>query len=143
MLVIAVISIGSAYAVKAGAALSRHDAEQELLAVGIEFQNALRSFAATSPPGAPRAPRTLDDLLRDPRHPATIRHLRRLPHDPLTGKRDWMVVRSPQGIVAIHSAAAGTPLKSASFDRDLGHLEGERKSYRDWLFIGPEAQRPQ
>jgi len=79
-------------------------------------------------------------LLRDPRVPGVRRHLRRIYADPLTGNRDWAVVRDGQGfIIGIHSVAEGEPVKRAGFDMRLVNFDGARK-YADWVFGLPGAQ---
>jgi hypothetical protein len=82
-----------------------------------------------------RYPRTLEDLVKDPRQPATQRHLRRLYPDPITGKNKWGFVKAPDGgIQGVHSLSEEKPLKIGGFRvRDAG-LEGAAK-YADWKFI--------
>ena len=93
-LLIAVAMIGfiASNSVSLGSQMARRDAEFSLLAVGGEFEKALRSYAGV-PVGAPnvatatasngassnlRGPRTLEDLLKDPRSPNVRRHLRQI-----------------------------------------------------------------
>ena len=70
LLAVALIGVAASAAVTLGAAMARRDAEQQLLAIGVEFQQALRSYAgvpvgAVMPTGG-RGPRSLEDLLKDP-----------------------------------------------------------------------------
>jgi hypothetical protein len=105
-----------------------------LLFVGTEFQCALASYAGASPAGAPRGPKSLEDLLRDRRVPGMVRHLRRIYVDPITGTTRWGLVRDPGGsIVAVHSTSDATPIKQGGFDADLQHLT-QRSKYSDWVF---------
>jgi type II secretory pathway pseudopilin PulG len=137
MMAIAVLGMAAVYTVRVGKSMSQHDAEEELLAVGLQFQRALQSYANATPAGLARTPTTLDDLLRDPRHPGLVRHLRQIPSDPLTGRPDWVPVLDPQRrIVGLHSASKLKPLKSAGFARELAALEGEKSSYVEWVFLG-------
>jgi type II secretory pathway pseudopilin PulG len=102
---IAVISVVASASVAPGAAASRRDAERHLLAIGGEFE---RAFASYRRAGMQPGPRTMDELLRDPRVPGVRRHLRQLYADPLTGRDDWVVIRDPQGfITGVHSRADG------------------------------------
>jgi type II secretory pathway pseudopilin PulG len=144
LIVIALIGIAASASLSAGATISRRDSERELLALGLEFQQGLRSYA-----GAPAAvtqlagsgPRNLEDLLRDPRAAGIRRHLRQVYHDPLTGKNEWGLVRDKQGnIIGIYSIAAGRPIKRTGFETALGGFD-EAESYRQWVFGLPEAQR--
>src|SRR4028118_2405772 len=69
-----------------GTLLQRAAAEEELLEIGAQFQQALRSYAAATPPGQKPQPASLQDLLKDPRFPNPRRHLRKIFVDPLTGQ---------------------------------------------------------
>ncbi len=133
LLALAVLSVAASASLQLGAAAMRRDAEQQLLVVGSEFERALRSYANAPmagplPPGT-RGPKTLEELLRDPRVPGVRRHLRQVPADPLTGRREWGLERDPQGfIVAVYSLAEGVPIRAS----EVG--EAQRGSYRDWKF---------
>lgn len=138
LVAIALLGIAASTSLSLGAAMARRDAERQLLAVGSEFQQALRSYAgvpvaAASAP-ASRGPQTLDDLLKDPRVAGTRRHLRQLYPDPLTGRAEWGIVRDAQGhILGIHSLADGRPLQRTGFDPQFAALE-EAESYAHWVF---------
>ncbi|MFC0577714.1 hypothetical protein [Paraburkholderia solisilvae] len=107
-----------------------------MLAVGNEFQRALMSFSSATPIGQPTQPRTLEELLRDPRYPNVVRHLRRIYEDPMTGKADWVIVKSPDGqtIVGIHSASHAHPIQLKQFSPAFQGFEN-KKSYTDWVFV--------
>ncbi|WP_206171225.1 type II secretion system protein [Trinickia terrae] len=137
MISIAVIGVAAAAAAQLGAIYERRMAEQELLFVGGEFQRALLDYASTSPLGTPTQPRTLDDLLRDPRYPNVVRHLRKLYADPMTGQADWVLVKSPDGqtIVGIHSVSKAHPIQIAHFPAEFQGFD-DKRSYQDWVFVG-------
>jgi type II secretory pathway pseudopilin PulG len=151
LVLIAILGIASSSAVMLGAQLGRRDAERQLLAIGGEFQRALRSYAgvpvaapATAPPVplTGRGPKSLEHLLKDPRVPGLRRHLRQVYADPLTGKAEWGLVTDSQGsILGIYSLAAGTPIQQAGFDPTLGGFE-QAASYGDWVFGLPGARTP-
>ncbi|ROZ79738.1 type II secretion system protein [Ramlibacter sp. WS9] len=138
LLAVALISIAATAAVSLGATMARRDAERELLAIGAEFQQALRSYAGV-PAGAVtptmgQGPRTLDDLLKDPRVPGIRRHLRQLYADPLTGKSEWGLVLDAQGRIAgVHSLAEGKPIRQLGFGPQFAALENA-DTYRQWVF---------
>jgi type II secretory pathway pseudopilin PulG len=136
LILIAIISVAAAATVQLDAIYQRRMAEEELLVVGGEFQRALLSYATSTPLGQPTQPRTLEELLRDPRYPNTVRHLRKLYADPMTGKADWALVRSIDGqtIVGVHSASKAKPIKIAHF---AGEFQGfnDKPSYQDWVFV--------
>ena len=138
LVALAVIAVAATASVNLGAAMTRRQAERELLAIGMEFRQALHSYAGLpagtgAPPGA-RGPRSLDDLLRDPRAPGVRRHLRKLYADPLTGKAEWGLVTDPQGfITGVHSLAEGRPIQRTGFAPVLASFE-EAGDYRQWVF---------
>ena len=136
LILLAIIGVAAAATMQLGAIYQRREAERELLAVGGEFQRALLSYALATPAGQPNQPRTLDDLLRDPRYPNAVRHLRKLYADPMTGKADWELVRSPDGqtIVGIHSVSHAHPIQVAHFPGEFAGFDGA-KSYLDWVFV--------
>ena len=100
----------------------------------------LRSYALATPRGQPNAPPSLQDLLKDPRLPGAVRHLRKLPFDPLTGSSVWGLLRDGDGdsagILAVYSLAGGKPIKIGLFDARFADFEG-KLSYSDWKFARP------
>jgi type II secretory pathway pseudopilin PulG len=142
LILIAILGLVAANTVSAGSALARRDAEAELLAIGAEFEVALRSYAgvgnAIVAPTA-RGPQTLEELLKDPRSPGIRRHLRQIYADPLTGKPQWGLVKDQSGlIVGVYSLAEGIPIKQEGFDvRQAGFAQAQ--SYRQWVFGLPGA----
>src|SRR6201991_2336031 len=148
LILLAIISIAAAASAELGAIYQRRMAEKELLAVGAEYQRALQSYSSATPIGQPTQPRKLEELLRDPRYPNVVRHLRKVYEDPMTGKADWVLVMSPDGqtIVGIHSASHGHPIQIAHFPAAFQGF-ANKKSYTDWIFVArfptlTQGQRP-
>jgi type II secretory pathway pseudopilin PulG len=135
LIMVAILAVAVSATVQLGAVAQRRDAERELLYVGEQLQKALFTYASRAPGGMPRLPRELSDLLRDPRQPSiVVRHLRRIPIDPITGKADWALLRTPDGfITGVHSASDARPIKVANFDPTFSHFEGAVR-YSDWVF---------
>ena len=134
IILVTIIAVAATATIQLGAVTQRRTAEQELLYLGNEFRAALASYANASPAGQPRAPKELEQLLRDPRVPGLRRHLRRVPVDPLTGKAEWGQLRSTDGyIVGIFSLSEAAPIKRGNFDPAMAGFESA-KSYRDWIF---------
>lgn len=134
LLGVALIGGLSAVSLKVAQTLQLRSAEAELVAIGVEFRNALQSYADATPNGLPNTPENLSELLRDARSPGIQRHLRRIYHDPLTGKPEWGIIRGPdQRIVGIHSLSQGETLKRENFPAELAYLSGA-KAYKDWIF---------
>ncbi|WP_229507145.1 type II secretion system protein [Pseudoduganella rivuli] len=118
VILVAIIGLISASAIKLGTVLQRSAAERELLAIGAEYADALESYAKATPPGQSPLPPSFKELLRDSRFPNVRRHLRRVYVDPLTGKAEWGIVyannaqgnpQMPPGAGVMPGAAPGAP----------------------------------
>lgn len=106
--------------------------EAELLHLGNEYRKGIERYYLAGPRQYPRA---LTDLLKDPRQAGTVRHLRRLYLDPVTGKEDWGLVRAPDGgIAGVHSLSDDKPLKSGGFAVRDAEFEAKQK-YSEWKFV--------
>lgn len=137
MIVIAIISLIAATSVQFGAIMHRRAAEAELIFVGLQYKQAIRSYFESAPRGSQSTPpRRLEDLLRDPRFPNIKRHLRQLFPDPMTGKMDWVIIYAPdgKGILGVHSRSKETPIKMDNFPDDVFYFKN-KKSYAQWVFV--------
>lgn len=140
LLAVAALGLGMAASGRILELMLRRDKEAELLFIGLQYREAIRRYYQSPPTG--RYPPTLEDLLRDPRQPGLVRHLRQPWRDPLTGVAKWGLVMAPEGgIMGVHSLAQGVPLKQAGFPSALGWPEGEAGgprtlgSYGAWTFV--------
>lgn len=134
LLGVALIGGLSAIGLNVAHTAAQRSAEAELLAIGLEFRHALQSYAEATPNGLPNTPESLAELLRDPRNPGVQRHLRRLYHDPFTGKAEWGIVRGPdQRIIGIHSLSNTMTFKRENFPVELASLSGGLR-HCDWVF---------
>jgi type II secretory pathway pseudopilin PulG len=150
LIAVAIVAGASANALSEGSTAGRRHAEQELLVVGQAFEAALYSYAgqrnAVRPAPSQNAiglqgPESLEELLLDPRVPQPVRHLRKLYADPLTGGREWGLVRDIAGrIVGIHSLSGAAPIKMTGFPPPLAHFE-QASTYQDWVFGLPGAKQ--
>lgn len=149
LIAVAIIAGASANTLTQGSTAGRRHAEQELLVVGQAFEAALYSYAGQRNAVRPvpsqnslglQGPAALEELLLDPRAPQPVRHLRKLFADPLTGSREWGLVRNNAGrIVGIHSLSSAAPIKMDGFPPSMAHFEDAR-TYQDWIFGLPSAQ---
>lgn len=132
---VAMLGLVGAATLKVDTLLRRAAAEQDLLEIGAEFSEALRSYAAATPRGYPTAPPTLQDLLKDPRFPGTRRHLRKIFVDPVTGKDEWGIVYQGDkvGVLAVYSLSRAQPLKVANFDARFLNFEN-KEHLSEWKF---------
>ncbi|WP_431100476.1 type II secretion system protein [Roseateles noduli] len=139
LLVLAVVALSLTAVVSTAAIVKRRDAEAALLERGRWYREALLAYARNTPPGAPSRPRSLSELLRDPRHPEPRRYLRDLMPDPITLRDDWVLLLDAEGgIAGLHSASARPPLKVDGFPppfQDFAH----RARLDEWVFWGQPA----
>ena len=113
--------------------------EVQLLYAGNQYRRAIERYYLS---GLNQYPRSLEDLLKDPRKPNTERYLRKLYIDPLTAKGEWGIVKGPDGgIMGVYSQSEDKPIKVAGFALVNRDFEGAAK-YSDWkFFYSPQAQR--
>jgi type II secretory pathway pseudopilin PulG len=133
LFVVAIMSGGLAVVGQVWHTAALREREAELLQVGNEYRKAIERYYLAA--NARQYPRSLSELVKDPRQPATVRHLRRLYRDPITGGKDWGVVQAPDGgIAGVYSLSAERPLKSGGFAVRDAAFEGKGK-YSDWQFV--------
>ena len=112
----------------------KREREDELLFIGNQFRRAIEYYYVSTPGGAARFPRSLEDLLRDPRVPGVRRYLRRIYRDPMTGRNEWGLVKTGDVIVGVHSLSEEAPLKKRGF-RYADRSFEDRARYSDWVFV--------
>jgi hypothetical protein len=137
LMLVALMGVGLTVAADLDAIASRREREAQLLVVGRQFQVALGRYHAGGADGARHEyPATLEDLLRDPRVPGVRRHLRKVFVDPITGNKQWGLVRLNGRIVGVHSLSEQEPIKQDGFTPEHRALKGKKK-YAEWLFVYP------
>lgn len=142
IIVVAIIGMVAASAIKLGSVLQRSRAEHQLLDIGAAFSDALKSYADATPQGMPPQPPSLKELLKDPRFPGTRRHLRKIFVDPMTGKAEWGIVYlgEKSGVMAVYSLSEARPVKIANFPLRYSGFEGKSR-ISDWkFFAGKQAE---
>lgn len=133
LLFVAVFGALSAGVIGAGANIGQRSAEEELLWVGTQYRNAIKSYYEAGA-GGRRYALSFDELLRDPRIPGVRRHLRRLYPDPLTGSEEWGIVQAPGGgIMGVYSKSEREPLKVEGFPVEFVDFTGKKK-VSEWVF---------
>jgi hypothetical protein len=115
----------------------QRELEADLLAKGLEIQNALALYSATMKSGRGISgeiyPAALVDLTKQPR-PA----LRKVYLDPV-GHREWELVRHPNGgIMGVRSTSKDKPIKKREFPTAVRHFEN-LPTYHDWVFQFPNV----
>ena len=143
-MMIALIGMGLAAAGSLWRTESRRASEAELLFIGSQYRQAIRSYYELDP-AQPKLPQRIEDLLEDNRRPNAVRHLRRAYRDPFTGM-EFQLIQAPanQGIQGVYSNAPGRPFKSAGFlNEDRAFTNAG--SYAEWKFMfePPAPKTPQ
>lgn len=136
LLLVALIGLGLASAATLFAAAQQRERELELLFVGNQYRQAIGSYYESTPGGAKQFPPTLEALLKDERHPVTVRHLRKLYSDPMTGRRDWVLVMTPDNRIAgVASRSTARPFKTGNFANPLDRDFRGAASLSEWRFV--------
>lgn len=141
-----VVTLG--VAAEAASTLGSHELqaerEAELWFRGLAYRRAVKSYYDAASPHV--LPRTLADLLRDPRFPLR-RHLRALYPDPFMrpdGEEGWRVLHGDDGgIIGVASQGQDEPLRLVNLPQGFQAFAGSRK-YADmeFVFIPPPATAP-
>ena len=114
---------------------SQREKERELLFVGDEFRDAIALYYTRTPGNAKRFPRSIEELLKDPRYLTTQRYLRKIYIDPMTKSTEWGLVKAPDGgIAGVFSLSEQAPMKIDGFHAENAGFEGAQK-YSDWKFV--------
>jgi len=110
----------------------QRDRERELLFIGEQFGVALRSYYEASK-GGNEYPHRLEDLLEDRRDQVLRRHLRQIFVDPLTGRRDWVLIMVSGQITAVRSRSQGVPFVRTGFPPDWEAF-ADAQTHAEWVF---------
>ncbi|BCA80169.1 type II secretion system protein [Desulfuromonas sp. AOP6] len=120
--------------------------EKELLWRGEQYRKAIGSYYRFSAgtgqrPRAGAYPDSLEDLLKDPRSLETLRHIRRLYPDPMTGG-EWALIRDPGGrIMGVRSSSSLKPFQQDNFSEENRIFKGKAE-YRAWEFVYRASSSP-
>ena len=139
LFVVAFMGIGLAVAGQVWHTQAMRNREADLLYAGNQYRLAIQRYYLSGPRQYPRA---LDDLLRDPRQPGTVRYLRKLYFDPVTGKTEWGIVKAPDGgVMGVYSTSGDKPIKTGGFAVANAAFESAEK-YSDWKFVYDALAQP-
>jgi len=134
MFIVAILMGGLAILGETWETSARREKEVELLFIGNQYRRAIGLYYLSTPGVVKAYPRTIEDLLKDPRQPGTVRHLRKLFPDPITGKPFVVIKGADGGVQGVNSPSDDAPLKVANFRVRDATFEGAQK-YSDWKFI--------
>ena len=141
MLAVVLVGISASVVAKQWKAVVQREHETELLARGMEIQNALAAYSGQQKKGRVMPgeiyPLTLEELTQQPKP-----SLRKAYKDPITGG-DWEYIRDPAGrIKGVKSKSKAEPFKQTGFPPALRHFEG-LTNYNAWVFQYPNYSTPQ
>ena len=124
----------------------QREREAELLFRGDQYRRAIESYYATGHAGVGIYPRTLKDLIKDPRSAQIKRHLRKAYLDPFTNAEFELIggggvgdggsssVQASGQIKGVRSASTLTPFRQDGFPEEYAAFKNAR-SYAKWEFI--------
>jgi type II secretory pathway pseudopilin PulG len=124
----------------------QREREEELLFRGDQYRRAIESYYTTSHGGQGSYPRSLEDLLKDPRSVQTKRHLRKRYLDPFTNAEfeligaggdvggDTIAARSIGRIKGVRSTSPLAPFRQDGFPEEYATFKGAA-SYDKWEFL--------
>ena len=136
MLLLAIMAVWLLVVSEVYRTMQKREKETELLFVGDQYRRALARYYASSA----GYPKSLEDLLKDPRYPAVRRYLRQLYPDPITGKSEWGLQKGPDGAISgVYSLSEAEPIKKTGFRIADEAFEGKAK-YSEWVFM-PKLNR--
>lgn len=142
LIFIAIMGVGLAATAEVWHMQLKRENEKQLLFAGDQFRTALIMYYVHAPGAGNRYPTKLEDLLKDPRYPATKRYLRKIYADPMTNSVQWGLLKGANGeILGVYSVSAGEPSKKANFSIADREFEG-KTAYSDWVFVMPPKFLP-
>ncbi len=137
LLLVAFMGLGLALAAEVDATNVQREREKELISIGRQFRMAIGRYYETQlTAGRKEYPADLTDLLQDKRFPGVRRHSRQVFVDPMSGKKEWGLVRVGGRIVGVYSLSEKQPIKQDGFEADNASLKGKKK-YSEWAFTYP------
>ncbi|TSA06080.1 MAG: type II secretion system protein [Deltaproteobacteria bacterium] len=111
----------------------KREKEAELLFRGDAIRKAIESYYNFT--NNREHPRSLDDLLKDPRSLTPKRHLRKLYRDVVNPDGEWeLILDGTGGIKGVRSKSKDGPLKKARFPDSYQSFE-TASTYNDWKFV--------
>ncbi len=133
MVMVVVMGLAAGMAGESWRSTMQRAREDELLWRGEQYQKAIASYHSVRQ-GSPTFPAKLEDLVRDPRFPHVVRHLRKLYNDPMTGEDLKLVTGPGERIIGVRSSSDLEPFRKDGFPKSLDKLRG-KEAYNEWEFV--------
>ena len=138
MFIVALLAMTAMMASVVWSIAQQRENERDLVFAGRQFQSAIEHYRTRGSASSAPYPRRLEDLLSDARSPQPQRDLRKIYIDPMTGSREWGLIRLPAGgIVGVYSLSNRAPLQRSLLPGGLSFPDAV--SYHDWRFVAPSA----
>ncbi|WP_156401374.1 type II secretion system protein [Duganella sp. Root1480D1] len=134
MLLVAVLSVVTTRALEYASTSERREKETDLLWAGMAFRNAIEAYHKSSTGNINGYPTELEQLLYVDYLSNPIRPLRKIYRDPITGAREWGLVKDGDNIIGVYSLSPQRPIKQAGFDPKLAGFVNAQH-YSDWKFV--------
>lgn len=142
LVMVVVLGLSAGIAGQSWRSTVQREREAELLWRGQQYQKALSSYYAVKHGPQQMLPAKLEYLLRDPRFPNIVRHLRKIYTDPMTGG-EWQLLTDPaERIIGVHSSSELEPFRKGGFPKELDTLQ-DKSSYAEWEFVFVPAKQAQ
>ena len=139
---VAAFALGASVVVGQWSEQSRRAREDELLRIGDAYAKAVASYRANSAGSERPYPPSLESLLEDKPFVSAVRHLRKLYADPVSGGKEWGLIRAPDGGVAgVYSQSEMTPRRQVPVALAHARLAAASR-YSDWKFSPSDADKP-
>lgn len=131
---IAAISLaGIAGSLESGGYFDRVSKERRLVAAGDKMTEAIQSYYVLSPGTVKQLPRSVSDLVLDPRFLGDKKHLQVVEIDPMTEKQEWDEIRNDKGeLIGVRSQSRKAPTIIGNLLAPAGSGSGH---YSDWRFV--------
>lgn len=115
--------------------VSQRAREAELFWRGDQYRQAIESYHGVKHGrGAGTYPQKLENLLKDPRSLNTVKHIRQLYADPMTGG-DWVLIKDKSGrITGVRSSSELEPFRKDGFPEEYAKFK-ESATYSSWEFV--------
>ncbi len=134
LVAVTILGLATGIAGQSWRSLVQRSKEADLLWCGAQYRQAIEGYYHVKQGPKNRYPAKLEDLLKDPRFPQPVRHLRRLYKDPMTGE-DWEIIKSPEGgIAGVRSSSTLKPFRQDGFPKEEEAF-AKKDSYREWEFV--------
>lgn len=134
MVTVVILGLSAGVAGQSWRATMQRAREAELIWRGQQYMRAIENYYSVKHGPQQMFPAKLEHLLRDPRSPAVVRHLRKQYNDPMTGE-DWELVKDPaERIIGVRSTSNLEPFRKEGFPVELERLNN-KNSYSEWEFV--------